>query len=139
MRFLRVLFLVVIVSCITDKIVRAVGAHGVVGNSVTITLKWDGVVAPDLSGYNVYSKLNDDSYVVRKSVESQSTTCAINLVDDGTYVFYVTAVDLAGNESKPSNTVTYTVDTAAPPAPTNLTFFERVVSALKKFLLRIIS
>jgi fibronectin type 3 domain-containing protein len=39
---------------------------------------------------------------------------------DGSYTYYVTTVDNAGNESAPSNQVTVLYDKTAPPAPTSL-------------------
>lgn len=89
----------------------------------SVNISWDasrdnvGVV-----GYNIYVNGNRIS-------SSTTTSKQLNgLREATTYNVYVTAIDAAGNESKPSKTITFTTpkqggggtDTTPPSAPTNL-------------------
>lgn len=68
-----------------------------------VELVWTANAEPDLAGYNVYR--TEDHSVQRLNKELVPTPIyRDNAVTAGkTYTYYVTAVDLSGNESKPSN------------------------------------
>lgn len=51
-----------------------------------------------------------------------SWSVTLPVLGEGTHVLTATAVDLAGNEGPASTAITFTVDTVAPDAPTDLTF-----------------
>jgi len=77
-------------------------------------LHWEPVKDDDLRGYYIYqdgvkvntTPINDNEYVV------------IGLTEGMRYTFYVTAVDYSGNESDPSNEVSYIqLDLVPPSAP----------------------
>lgn len=83
-----------------------------------ITLGWDSSPDPDIASYNVRYGLASGQYAFK--VPSGTNTAAdINgLIEGMTYYFVVTACDLAGIESDPSNELGYTVPgIAAPGAP----------------------
>jgi titin len=92
---------------VVDGIVPAppvlVGASG----STQITIDWSDVAAPDLLKYNIYVSTDGVNYSQLNSVlSSASLPVSIftqQVVARGiTYFYYVTAVDLRGNESDPS-------------------------------------
>jgi subtilase family serine protease len=73
----------------------------------TVTLNW--TIASDAASYNVY----------RDTVKIGSPTTASysDTVPNGTYSYYVTAVNSSGQESVPSNTVSVTVSASSVTAP----------------------
>lgn len=81
--------------------------NGAVPSKVTITtngnkITWNNGTDTDLIGYRLYEKVGDD-YLLAESIKITDSTFTIQ-VKDGEY--YVTAVDIAGKESSPSNKVT---------------------------------
>jgi chitodextrinase len=68
----------------------------------SVALRWDAVVAPDLSGY----ELRRDGVVV--ATPSSTSYTDTGLLNRATYSYTVAAVDAAGNVSPPSATVTAT-------------------------------
>ena len=93
---------------------------------LAVTIEWDapttnvnGTKLQDLKGYNVYI----DGAKVGSVAASNPAPAAGDVaswtgeVADGTHEAYVTAEDLNGNESGPSNTVQFAVD-ATPSPPT---------------------
>lgn len=88
-----------------------------------VALQWDAVPDLDWAGYNIYQadRIGDHSTAW---VKITPTLIRINShtvvgLDDANYVWVVTAVDLAGNESFVSNMVER-FDRTPPYAPTNL-------------------
>jgi len=79
---------------------------------------WDANVETDLATYNLYSVL--DTVTPTISVPSTDLTASVPYPQckPGDQ-FYITATDIAGNESLPSLTVTV-IDTITPLAPTGL-------------------
>ncbi|HMM68357.1 MAG TPA: CARDB domain-containing protein, partial [Dokdonella sp.] len=72
-------------------------------------LEWQPVVHPELAGYHLYrggSRVNVDPISLTRFTESN--------VPEGAAQYWVRAVDLAGNESLPSNTVTLDFDRTPP-------------------------
>jgi hypothetical protein len=84
-----------------------------------IRLAWDNVQSPDLASYRVYSRgSTSGSFLLRG--ETTSNTFHDNGVPHLQY--YVTAVDLGGGESDPSNVVTVNeyLQIGAPPSLTGI-------------------
>ena len=80
------------------------------GGAGVVTLQWASVTAPDLAGYNVYrspSPINDlRQQDPQNPAPHPGTSYADSSVQNGTsYHYVVTAVDTAGNESRPSNEI----------------------------------
>ncbi|MDX1997340.1 MAG: CARDB domain-containing protein, partial [Thermoanaerobaculia bacterium] len=80
-------------------------------NGEDAELDWNAVSVPDLAGYFVY---RDGTKITPEPVPNPEYLDR-GLVE-GPYVYKVTAVDLAGNESAPSNEATVTVDRTPPTA-----------------------
>ena len=69
------------------------------------TLQWAANSEPDLAGYKVYQGTTAWSYGPSIDVKKVTTYRASNLRAGLTYFFAITAYDLSGNESAPSNDV----------------------------------
>ncbi|HEX5057349.1 MAG TPA: CARDB domain-containing protein [Gammaproteobacteria bacterium] len=69
----------------------------------TITLKWNAVSATDLAGYRVY-QYDGDLLPVTEEPIAETTLILSDYVDD-VYRFVITAVDIKGNESAPTDVV----------------------------------
>lgn len=82
----------------------------------TVTLSWNANTESDLSVYKVYR-----NGAVIATVPKGTITYRDTLLSDGVFVYDLTAVDMIGNESPHSSTVSKTVDTNPPQAPTGLT------------------
>ena len=80
-----------------------------------VTLAWD----PSTDNSGTFSYRVWVSYGYTYTVPQTQTTFSLGVVPNGTYSFYVYAVDGSGNKSSKSNTVTVTVpaDTTAPTPP----------------------
>jgi chitodextrinase len=81
----------------------------------TAVLTWTANTEVDLASYRVYRN-GARIATVLKGVTTYSDSLAV----DGDYTYDLTAVDTAGNESAHSITVTKTVNTNPPQAPTGL-------------------
>lgn len=85
-----------------------------------VDLSWTGVGDADLDHYEIY---RDGSYLTNVS-KTETTYRNTGLKNMQTYTFYVLAVDIAGNKSGQSNSVTATPkpppDTIPPARPTGL-------------------
>jgi Tol biopolymer transport system component/flagellar hook assembly protein FlgD len=84
---------------------------GKLEDKTTARLDWNRNVETDLAGYNLYR----NSQKINTALISDITYPDQNL-KEGSYAFTVTAVDLAGNESKPSNEVRLNIDLSGPEA-----------------------
>jgi len=99
-----------------------------------VTFKWDSNTEADMSHCNCYrssdqtnwSKVNPEPILPQGTGTETWTEVGVS---DGTWYWYVTAVDTEDNESGPSNIVSATIDTQAPAPPQNF-----VVSLIKKVL-----
>ena len=84
-----------------------------------IILNWSSVTDPDLTGYNVYRNTPQGWIKLNTTLVPANTYTDPGLLN-GAYTYRVTAVDLVGNESLPSNEATATVyiaDTVQPSKP----------------------
>lgn len=82
---------------------------GKIENKLNARLTWTANSEPDLSGYNLYKDANKVNTNLIKDVNYLDQN-----LKEGTYPYAVTAVDLAGSESKPSNQIKLTVDITPP-------------------------
>jgi flagellar hook assembly protein FlgD/fibronectin type 3 domain-containing protein len=74
-----------------------------------VRLDWSGNSEPDLAGYNLYR----GSQKVNNELLAEPTYLDANLAE-GSYSYFVKAIDFAGNESQPSNTVQRKIDLTPP-------------------------
>jgi chitinase len=83
-----------------------------------VTLAWDPSSGPNLAGYMLYYGSARGSYSVGVDVGNLTTAAISGLQEGGTYYFVATAYDVYGDESPPSNEVSYTIPMAndTPPA-----------------------
>lgn len=79
-------------------------------------LRWDPVYEDDLDGYNVYMAENEPINFVRINMSPIWQTMFITpiLRPDLKYYFYVTSVDMTGNESEPSAIIEFMLSDAKP-------------------------
>ena len=73
------------------------------------TTNEDGTELLDLAGYRVYILPSNTAHDVTQNPTDlvTQTTVRLDQLQPGLYTAYVTAVDHAGNESQPSNEVTF--------------------------------
>ena len=89
----------------------------------TVTFEWDHSTSADATGYRVYMSPTSGqySYGAGKALASYgyvTTGQATVTLDEGQRRYFVlTAFDAAGNESGPSNEVSWTAPDVTPPAP----------------------
>lgn len=86
--------------------------------SLPCSMQWDANLEPDMSVYRVYLSQVSGVYTVPYVTVSHPTvTTSLGVLTQGTYFLRVTAVDLSGNESLPSNELTFFYD-GVPSNPT---------------------
>ena len=80
---------------------------GILQADMVVSLAWDANTEPDLAGYKIHYGTSSGRYTLgTTNVVGRVNTGSIpNLQANTTYYFVVTAYDLAGNESQPSNEV----------------------------------
>lgn len=83
--------------------------------SATVEVSWNANTETDMASYNVYQ-----GNTLIGSVNHPTTLFDILNVPDGTYTYYLTAVDTSGNESVKTDGITFTVNTIPPAKPTGL-------------------
>lgn len=87
----------------------------------TATLTWNPNTEQDLAGYKVYRGLGASTPSLLAALGKVTTYVDATVPNVSQDVSYnLTAVDLAGNESPHSLTVTKTVDVTPPQAPAGL-------------------
>lgn len=77
----------------------------------TVSLQWQANAEPEATGYRLYLTQNTNAWTHWSSVPAsgQATVSKVlPLPSSGRWFFMVTATNLAGLESDPSNVVTYT-------------------------------
>lgn len=86
-------------------------------------LAWDANVEPDVAAYRIYLSAASGAYDFASpaaEIAHPGTEWQI-VAADGTWFAVATAVDDVGNQSLPSNEVTFDMDATAPGPPTVLT------------------
>jgi fibronectin type 3 domain-containing protein len=109
------------VSYYIDTVPPAVPAalNATAGDS-SINLNWQAVLDSDLDGYNIYTSTGNKVNVL--PVKSNNFTAG-NLINGTAYSYYVTSIDVYGNESQASNVVTATPkEIPMPPDQPNITY-----------------
>lgn len=89
-------------------------------SAADVTLSWNANTESDLAGYKIYRSTISGRYGAPEATVGKVTTYTLTLPQlavDTTYFFAITAVDLAGNESKMSNEVSKVVAALPPPPP----------------------
>ncbi len=99
-------------------------------NNNSISLKWNKSTDPDeltnsgVKSYNIYL----DGVLIHSTINERDTVYTIqNLSGNTPYTTFYTAIDMAGNESLPSNIIGVTTsgfDMNAPTPPTNFTMVQ---------------
>ncbi|MBJ7347507.1 MAG: hypothetical protein JHC87_02920 [Thermoleophilaceae bacterium] len=123
---------------LTAKATDAAGNQSGASNTVNLTVDTVAPTAPVITGPADNSSTKDSTPTVTGTAEAGSTvkvydgaslvctttangtgnwTCDTSALADGPHVITAKAIDAAGNQSGPSNTVNLTVDTVAPAAP----------------------
>jgi len=85
-----------------------------------VTLQWNANSEPDLSGYKLHYGTSAGVYTTSVNVGNVTTRTVSGLSNNTRYYFAVTAYDSSGNESGYSVEFSWSNDTLAPSAPTNL-------------------
>jgi hypothetical protein len=93
------------------------GAPAGVLASQNVALSWQPSPDDDLAGYNVYYGSDSGRYTAVLNLDNVTFATVDGLAGGVTYYFVVTATDWFGNESEPTQEVSYTVPL---PAPTTL-------------------
>jgi len=75
--------------------------------AASVTLQWDANTESDLSGYRVYYGTSSSVYSQSIDVGNVTQATVPDLVGGTTYYFAVTAYNVSGLESAPSNEVSY--------------------------------
>jgi len=106
----------------------------------SVTFEWDANSETDLAGYRLYQSqelgvytFGDGNQVATIPVGTE--TVEITDVADGTYFWVLTAYDISGNESLPSNEVTASLDSTAPESPKNflLQLIQKIIAWLRSY------
>ena len=80
-----------------------------------VRIYWSPNTESDLAGYKVYQRVGNENYDFDNpiaTIPAGTEECIIENLPDGDYHWVVTAYDLAGNESEPSNEVGGAYDSA---------------------------
>src|SRR5262245_9673716 len=80
----------------------------------SVTLAWDANEDSETTGYLVYSTDSTGNPIGRSDVGASTSATLSSLVEGTAYVFYVTAYDLTGRESEPSNKLTFQAPSQPP-------------------------
>jgi Tol biopolymer transport system component/fibronectin type 3 domain-containing protein len=84
-----------------------------------IVISWDMNTEPDIDGYNIY-RMSPGGWVKVNEVTVKATEYIDQNLPNGTYRYRVTALDLAGNESLPSDEVMANLDADLPAEPVGM-------------------
>jgi hypothetical protein len=86
-------------------------------SSSAVTLAWNSSPSPSTAGYSIAYGTATGIYPTSTDVGNQTTATIPGLSAGQTYFFVVTAYDVAGQKSPPSNEVNYQVPSASPSLP----------------------
>ncbi len=84
-----------------------------------VTLEWDPSPDAWVAGYAIHYGTTSSNYTVRLDLGNHTSATLTNLTPGTTYYFVATAYTSDGQESLPSNEVSYTVPESPPVDPTN--------------------
>lgn len=84
-----------------------------------VTLEWDPSPDAWVAGYAIHYGTASGAYAVRLELGNRTSATITNLTPGTTYYFVATAYTFDGQESLPSNEVSYTVPDGPPPDPLN--------------------
>lgn len=125
-RVITGIFIALIVAWITIMM------FAIVCYGASIQFGWDANTETDIAGYRLYQSAAPGDYFLADGTFDPNmcvvtvgtiTTCIQRNVAQGTHYWVLSAYDTFGNESGPSNEVTYTVDRISPDDPNNLQIF----------------
>ncbi|HEY3373772.1 MAG TPA: S-layer homology domain-containing protein [Candidatus Aquicultor sp.] len=113
----------------------------VTSNSGMLALSWSASTDTSVTGYNVYRKVKESTATASKI--NTSTVTSTTYQDktaqaDVTYMYYVTAIDKAGNESAASNQVEATLASTSTTAklptdiPANATYKQQLLKLINR-------
>ncbi len=98
---------------------------GKIENKSNVSLNWTQNTEPDFSGYDLYMDGRKINITLIKDINYLDQN-----LKEGIYTYTVKAIDLAGNESKPSNEVKLKVDITGPDANIRSPQYGSIVSGL---------
>lgn len=101
----KLLFLMLIAMAIVTSVLAA----------ATLEISWNANPEPDMAAYKVYEGTN-----LIGTVQHPTTLFTITGVPDGTWIYYLTAIDTAGNESLRSVGASITLDSVPPGKPAGI-------------------
>ncbi len=87
----------------------------------SVSLAWDASPDTNVVGYFLYYGTTSGAYSSKINAGGSTTATVTNLTLGTTYYFAATAYDAAGDESVPSNEISYAVPTNGPPVLTPVT------------------
>jgi hypothetical protein len=87
----------------------------------SVSLAWDASPDTNVVGYFLYYGTASGTYSSKINAGGNTTATATNLALGTTYFFAATAYDAVGDESVPSNEISYAVPTNGPPVLTRVT------------------
>jgi hypothetical protein len=82
-----------------------------------LRVSWDANTENDLAGYRVYYGLSAGKYENVITIGNATSQTIGNLSGGSTYYFVITALDQAGNESRPSQELSVAIPADVTPAP----------------------
>jgi hypothetical protein len=84
----------------------------------SVSLAWNANSEPDLVGYRIRYGIASGVYTHQLDVGKATSATVRNLMDGTRYYIVVSAYNIAGLESRPSNELSYLTPNIGPPSPT---------------------
>ena len=94
-----------VLGTVVGLILLLIWPVGILEADTVVNLVWDANTEPDLAGYKIHYGTSSGRYTLAADAGRVNTGSIPNLQANTTYYFVVTAYDVAGNESQPSNEV----------------------------------
>ncbi len=127
-RLLEFKIKLVLVICIAGLLV-IVGGKCALAQEYTelVRLEWDANTEEDLKGYRLYYHAEGDDYAPLDDILAPATTWQ-GFFTEGRHWWRLTAYDESGNESAPSNVVSYLVSAPTDETPPAIPGLRRVTT-----------